>query len=1054
MSTPIVTEGYPLSREQRMTWASRRSGRTHPVQAVVSIEGALDLDALANALTNLVDRHEILRTCLLESPTLKAPLQAVDAESAIPVTVEHVDLRGASENERAEFFAAVMLKAEAAVDSTAGLLSVVAAQITAEQTDLVLTFSPFCADIACFGPLVRQLAALYATAIGRDTHEQNGETLGEIVQYADYAAWQEQQLNDHANVDARAHWAGLARASMTTIPCAQAVHEDSGVRVPGRATVVLSSEQMGALKALGAQVWMEPRAVLLAAWAVWIWRVTRENPVVFATVADGREQDADLRRAIGPYLCSLPIAVEITAEDTFVALIARVGEADKRAREHQRGLAHDALPADYDHALLFQMAASDVQADGGAVRMRLAQASTSPLAPTLTLRCVPSADELRLELSHDGHTTGVELATRAAAQLEALLDAVIANPDSGVGKLTLYNSDDSQSSQAVGTITEPEIGRATSIAHAFADQVSRTPERLALVYQDESLTYRQLDARANRLANALLEHGVTVGTLVGVCVERGLDMVVAVLGVLKASAAYVPLDPSTLNPGRPGYPSERLAFMLNDSSVDLLVAHRLLANGLPELSVRVLAMDDPGLLERSSPDPPELLCGPQSLAYAIYTSGSTGRPKAVAIEHCSALNLWAALRRDVYGQHEREHVQVSLNAPLGFDPSVQQMLAMLDGHTVVIVPEHIRADGRALLDLVDRHEVEVWDCTPPQLRLLIDAGLLAPGRLLPKLVLCGGEAIDRSTWAAVAEARGLRAFNLYGPTECTVDSTLAPIRGDRPTIGRPLRNVRAYVLDDSANPVPVGVAGELYIGGAGVARGYLNRPELNIQRFVADRFAGDGSRMYRTGDLVRMEADGTIAFLGRLDGQVKIRSHRIELGEVANALDRCSGVAQSIVTRRKGSDGEARLVAYYIADGESPPTSSDLRATLKEWLPEYMLPSAFVEITSFPLTSNGKIDEHALPEPAHSRPAVNVEFVSPRNAAETQFAQIWGEVLGLDSREIGVLDNFFDDLGGDSLRAVDLVNRLETLVGRELPLDLVVQTPTVQQQAESLWSSP
>ena len=1065
MSTP-TTEGYPLSIEQRLIWASHLAGRARPLQALVRIEGALDLDALSSALGELVARHEILRTRLWRSPTLKAPLQVVDARApSLPLAVESVDLSSeASEMERTERLAGfARVAAQQSIDPTeAPHLGALAIRLSAQQTDLLLTASPFCADGTSFEHLTRQLAVLYTLARTTGAPSGGGSEDG-IVQYADYAAWQEQQLSEQTTAEAQSYWAGLADVPMTTIHARQAPAEshplesdplesdplESDLQTAEPLSMALPQELMRELRAVGERADADLRSVLLAAWATWIWRVTRESRIVIASVVDGRDRDADLHESIGPFSRWLPVGVEIDAQDTFATVIVKVREADVRARELQGGLGFEALPEGAERALLFELSESDVTVSAGSsLSMHLERTSASPFASALGLRCVLDARELRVELTGDERLGTPESLARVAAQLRALLDAAAKNPEANLSGLSLGDPRDGPSAL---TADEPAaLADAASIAHAFAAQAGRTPERLALVYGEDTLTYSQLEERANRLANVLRDRGVAPGTLVGVCVERGLDMVVAVLGALKASAAYVPLDPSTLNPGRPGYPPERLAFMLEDSGVPLLVAHRVLADGLPALGVKVLAMDDPGLLQQASPDAPELVCTQESIAYAIYTSGSTGRPKAVAITHRSALNLWRGLRREVYGVRAAEHLRVSLNAPLGFDPSVQQLLALIDGHTVVIVPEEIRADGRALLELVDRHEVDVWDCTPPQLRLLVRAGLLASERTLPALVLCGGEAVDRATWTAVAQAPGPQVFNLYGPTECTVDSTLAPMRGERPTIGRPLGNVRAYILNDSANPVPVGVAGELYIGGAGVARGYLNRPALTAERFMPDPFAEHGSRMYRTGDLARMEADGTIEFIGRLDDQVKVRSHRIELGEVAAALGRCRGVRESIVTTREDGEGELRIVAYYLADGDVRPTSSDLRAALKEWLPEYMLPSAFVALDSFPLTANGKVDRRALPAPTHSRPALNVEFVRPRDSAERQFAEIWAQVLDLDTEEIGVLDDFFDDLSGDSLRAVDLVNRLEALIERELPLDFVVHSPTVQEQAAQL----
>jgi amino acid adenylation domain-containing protein len=641
---------------------------------------------------------------------------------------------------------------------------------------------------------------------------------------------------------------------------------------------------------------------------------------------------------------------------------------------------------------------------------------------------------------------------RYAAQLTSLLRAVSDRPTTPIGELVLLGAGDREQVLAFagGTAPIPE-----GTVHArFEAQVRTMPDEHALLCGDAALTFAELNARANRLAWVLRERGVAPDSLVGVCVERSPDAIVASLAVLKAGAAFVPLDPSTLNPGKLGYPRERLKFMIEDVDPAILITQRKLAEDMPESRATLLPIDDREHFEHASEKNPEPRGTADSAAYAIYTSGSTGRPKAVVIEHRSALNLWAGLTSEVYGAHGGRHLRVSLNAPLGFDPSMQQLLMLLSGHTIVLVPEEIRADGRALLELIDRQEVDVWDCTPPQLRLLVAAGLLDADRRHPTLVLCGGEAFDRETWRAVAGARSPAVFNLYGPTECTVDATIAPVEGEDPVIGRPLPNVFTYLLDRCLQPVPVGVAGELYIAGAGVGRGYLNRPALDAERFLADRIVPAGRRMYRTGDVGRFTADGAIEFLGRVDRQVKVRSHRIELAEVERVLGQCPGVRESGVVVVAGKHGESRLVAYYVADPSvGVLTNGTLRQHLIKWLPEYMIPSTFVELDALPLTVNGKLDRDALPEPGRGRPALAIDYMSPRDELERSLVRGWAQVLDLDPDEVGLRDDFFE-LGGDSLRAVELLYALEESFGRGLPLDLTVQHPTIDQQARWLRSQP
>jgi len=584
------------------------------------------------------------------------------------------------------------------------------------------------------------------------------------------------------------------------------------------------------------------------------------------------------------------------------------------------------------------------------------------------------------------------------------------------------------------------------VHHLVAAWARRSPDRTAVVAAGESITFAQLDRLSDRLAATLRERGVGPGDLVGVYTGRSCGMVVAVLGVLKAGGGYLPLEPAAGGPGgADGMPAERLAFVLEDARPRVVVTADGLDPGLAAGNVPCLDLAD---VPAAAPDAEPAAISPEDVAYAIYTSGSTGRPKGALIPHRAAVNLWEGLREKVYGSRRGEALRVAVNASLAFDPSVQQLLALIDGHTLVVVPAELRIDGRELLRFLELHAVDAWDCTPAQLRLLVGSGLLDAERRHPDLVLCGGESFDEPTWRAIASApRPIEAFNLYGPTECAVDSTVARVEGARPRIGHPLPGVRLRLLDERLQPAPPGAAGEICIAGAGVGLGYLRRDELTAERFVADPESGE--RMYRSGDLGRFGDDGSLEFLGRLDNQVKLRGFRIELDEVAAALRRCPGVREAVADVRS-EGGAAQLVGYLVPDPGSAATPAELRRRLEEWLPRYMVPAAFVELASIPLTPNGKVDRGALPEAAPDPARVGRGLLPPRNPFEAELAGIWADILGVAAEAIGVRDDFFDDLGGDSLRAVDLLTRLEELAGRELAVELVIEAPTIERQAAAL----
>ncbi|MEW6612820.1 MAG: amino acid adenylation domain-containing protein [Pseudomonadota bacterium] len=562
----------------------------------------------------------------------------------------------------------------------------------------------------------------------------------------------------------------------------------------------------------------------------------------------------------------------------------------------------------------------------------------------------------------------------------------------------------------------------------FEAQVRRTPAATAVVCADQRLDYAELNRRANRLAHRLQAQGLGPEDRVGVCLPRSVDLLVAVLGVLKAGAAYVPLDPS--------YPPERLAFMCRDAGIGLLLTHGHLRARLPQ-GPTTQCLDDPALLAGQPEHDPARPCAPDQLAYVIYTSGSTGQPKGVAIEHRGLSNLLFALDQAVYDRHGPGPLKVAMNASFSFDASVKQYMQIARGHELHILSDALRYDPAALRRHLREQDIDVLDCTPSQLRLLLDA---EPERPLPGVVLIGGEAIDEMLWQRLRGDRRSTFYNVYGPTECTVDATCIRIADGpaQPVIGRPLANVRAYVLDAQGTPLPPGESGELHIGGSGVAREYLNRPALSAERFLPDPFQ-PGGRLYKTGDLARYLPDGNIEFLGRIDHQVKIRGFRIELPEIEAAVLRQPGISGAVVTVREDQPGEQRLVAHVTTAGPAP-SAEALRAGLRATLPEYMVPTAFVHMETFPLTPNGKVDRKALPAPTPADLVPETHYAAPCTSDETVLAELMAAVLGLP--RVGVHDDFFA-LGGHSLLAMKLISRVRERLQIELPYHLLFERPTV-----------
>ncbi|MFN6237853.1 MAG: amino acid adenylation domain-containing protein, partial [Microcystis sp.] len=648
---------------------------------------------------------------------------------------------------------------------------------------------------------------------------------------------------------------------------------------------------------------------------------------------------------------------------------------------------------------------------------------------------------------------------RLSGHFVNLLTGIIANPEQAISQLPLLTESETNQLLIEWNNTQVDYPEYKCIHQLFEEQVKRTPEAVAVVYSEQQLTYNELNCRANQLAHYLQSLGVKPEQLVGICLERSLDMIVGLLAILKAGGAYVPLDPE--------YPTERLLYILQDAQIRVLLTQKHLIAGLPKHQSEIVCLDtDWSFITQAQESNPCCEVQPENLAYAIYTSGSTGKPKGVMIQHSSVVNLAHGLHEAIYAHHQISPLRVSINASLAFDASVQQIIQLIYGHSLNIVPEKVRFDSHAMLSHLRQQKIDVLDCTPSQLRLLISVGLLESDNH-PQSVLVGGEAIDESMWATLAKAENINFYNVYGPTECTVDSTICLITANlKPVIGRPIAKVKTYILDEYLQPVPIGVPGELHIGGMGLARGYLNRPELTQEKFIPNPFEKDEvipptplnkggnepSKLYKTGDLCRYLPDGKIEYLGRIDNQVKIRGFRIELGEIETVLSQHNAVKTAVVIAQEDETNQKRLVAYIIPQKEiiSAPKEknslnvTELRQFLKAKLPEYMIPSAFVILESLPLTPNGKIDHRALPAPEFQS---QEQYIAPRNPIEEILSSIWAKVLKV--AQVGIHDNFFE-LGGHSLLATQLISRIREAFQVEMPLRELFVAPTIAELSQEI----
>jgi amino acid adenylation domain-containing protein len=752
--------------------------------------------------------------------------------------------------------------------------------------------------------------------------------------------------------------------------------------------------------------------------------------------------DVEREAVIGLLVNTLVLRTDLAGDPTVSELLLRVRDAALDAYAHQE-FPFERLfemlkpPRDMSHSVLFQVMFIFQNLPSQAVKLPGLTLTYPPIRTgtsktDLTLEVVEREDGLGMFVEYNTDLFKADTIRRLCDHLERLLVAIVADTTQRISRLALLS--DSEHRQITGewnATDAPEAVRAP-VPRLFEVQTARTPDAPAARFGRQRLSYRELNGRVNRLAHHLQRHGARPGVLVGVYVERSLEMLIAVLAVMKAGGAYVPLDPA--------YPADRLEFMLQDAQISLVVTEASLLErvSIPP-STRMLCVDrDADAIEAESEDNPQGGVALDDLAYVIYTSGSTGRPKGVQITHRSLTNVLAGFRDIVEARHQ--DVLVALTT-LSFDiAGLELLLPLVTGAQVVVASREVAIDPANLIALLAETGATIVQATPTTWRMLLEAGWRTAQGLR---ILCGGEAFPPEL-AERLLAAGATVWNVYGPTETTIWSTAHRVkRGDSPVpIGRPIANTQTYVLDANGEPVPIGVPGELYIGGAGVAKGYIDRPELTAERFVRDRFSDDrNARLYRTGDIARFRTDGTLEFLGRADNQVKVRGFRIELGEVESVLAANPAIAQAVVAVREDQPGSRHLAAYVRPVAGPAPSGSELRAFVGERLPDYMVPSTFTELEAFPLTPNGKVDRQRLPAPDGRRAGSAGSLVAPRSQLEHAIAQVWRDVLRVE--EVGVDDNFFD-LGGYSLLLVRVQTKLREMLDLEVPIVEMFQYPTIR----------
>ncbi|MGA3706605.1 amino acid adenylation domain-containing protein, partial [Ralstonia nicotianae] len=1024
----------PLSFAQQRLWflAQMEGGsEAYHIPVGLRLKGELDEDALRRSLDRIVARHEALRTRFVAEDGQAVQL-IVPAD--VGLTLEWVDL---STEEASEHQLGLLAEAEARApfDLEQGpLIRGRLVKLGEQEHVLLITMHHIVSDGWSQGVLARELGTLYEAY-----RAGNADPLPALpIQYADYAVWQRRWLEGGELQRQGTYWEQALAGAPTLLSLPTDRARPAQQDYAGGSVEVIFDETLSAgLRKLSQRHGTTLFMTVLAGWSALLSRLSGQEEVVVGSPVANRTR-SEVESLIGFFVNTLALRVEVGSA-TVSELLGRVKSRVLEAQAHQdlpfEQVVERVRPVrSLSHSPVFQAALSwlnteamVLKLDGLTIEHLADESYTAKFDLSLALR------------EHDGRIAGsLDYATalfdrktieRYLGYLHRLLKAMAADDSQEVNRIALL--DEGERAQLLDSWNETKAAYpdASTIHGLFEAQVRRTPEAIAVVHEGQQVSYAELNARANRVAHALIGLGVGPDARVGLCAERSVELVIGLLGILKAGGGYVPLDPS--------YPQDRLVYMLEDSAPVAVLAQSNTREQLGALSVPVLDLDGP--LEEAEHDPQVTGLEPHHLAYVIYTSGSTGRPKGVMVEHRGLSNLLDWYLEDL-GLCSDD--TVLLVSSYSFDLTQKNILGpLLAGGRLHLAGPFV---PDALVAQIRREDITHINLSPSAFHALIDAaGAEGLGGL--RRVVLGGEPIQPARLQALPEPRP-RFINSYGPTECsdvvawhTLDAELDRYRAASVPLGRSVRNVRLYVLDAHRQPVPTGVAGEIYVGGAGVGRGYRNLPELTGACFLADPFHGEGqARMYKTGDLGRWLANGSLEYLGRSDDQVKLRGFRVELGEIGASLARCDGVREAAVLAREDAPGEQRLVAYYIAEPGAEVEASALRRHMQAQLPEHMVPAAYVRLAHLPLTPNGKLDRRALPAPAADAYARR-RYVAPQGDVETMLAELWQDLLGVE--RVGRHDDFFE-LGGHSLLAMSLMARMDEL-GLSADVRVLFTQPTL-----------
>jgi amino acid adenylation domain-containing protein len=1028
--------GFWLSPQQKLAWklASEIMHADSRATCRVSIQGVGDPSRLRGAFHEVVSRHESLRTVFRRQTGMKFPFQVV--LDSPQVAWKYIDLSTTSAAQRAAEIEE-LLHGESLVTANSEDSPNVRALLILEQPDLyslIVSVPSLCADAYSFPAMIRDVSSLYSGST---------EMPEQPLRYVQFAQWQLDLLEsdeDEARSSRESWKKKLAEAQPAlSLPLEKNAHD--GFKPEACSCTLNGESTMRILRS------PKPDAVLLAAWAALMHRISHQTEIAVHYEASGREFE-ELENAVGCFARVLPTSVPVNGTFSFADVQRRSYECTQEAIRIQEYYPSDLIESDGVSYAYYDLGEGW---KAGGVEFGLKRVQVVSERFKLRLVGVRRGGELELEFHYDASRLNRAVVERIAGWYQRLLAAALSNPEQKISALPLLSEEERHQLLVEWNETAAGYPATRCLQELFEAQAQRAPERVAVRCGEQALTYAELNLRANQLAHYLRRVGVGPDKLVGLCLERSAESMVAVLAILKAGGAYVPLNPDN--------PPARLRQQLEAAVA--VITEKKLAGQVPEFPGTTLVLDgEPKPWMNEPGSNPTCTTTPENLVYVIYTSGSTGVPKGVAVRHRNLVNYSDFISKRLQLDKHSEGLQFATVSTLGADLGNTCIYpSLISGGTLHVIGYEMATDGSRFAQYATQYGIDVLKIVPSHMAALLqsqadseDAKKLLPRRYL----IFGGETLKPQLLEKIEALHpGCTVLNHYGPTETTVGSlTLKLDEYDWKAeplssipIGRPIQNTQVYVLDQNLEPVPVGVTGELYIAGAGVTAGYLNQPGKTAERFLVNPFSADANaKMYRTGDLARYGEGGEIEFLGRGDDQVKVRGFRIELGEIEAVLARHAGVKQALVLARENEQGEKRLLAYVVAQAKEL-TGEDLREHLKQELPDYMVPQAIAILAKFPLTPNGKIDRNALPEPEQA--TAKRAYIAPRTETEKKIAEIWAEVLRRQIDTISIDDNFFD-LGGHSLMATQVVSRIRERFSLAIPMRAMFDRPTIARLGETV----